>query len=215
MLRKELDTSKSRNLANRAEIRRIADRMDELLYHEEMMWLQRSRISWLMEGDRNTRYFHMQAKWRARKNKIKKLKCGDGSWCDAPDEMKGMARDYFVDMFMADPGVCPNQVLNHVEPKITNEMNEGLCKDFSEKEIADAMFQMGPLKAPRSDGFPARFYQRHWDIMRKNVVVATQRFFSDRALSEGINDTAIVLIPKGNNHEELDEVIINSSPNAF
>jgi hypothetical protein len=118
-------------------------------------------------------------------------------------------------MFTADPGVCPNQVLNHVEPKITNEMNEGLCKDFSEKEIADAMFQMGPLKAPRSDGFPARFYQRHWDIMRKNVVVATQRFFSDRALSEGINDTAIVLIPKGNNPEELDEVIINSSPNAF
>jgi hypothetical protein len=49
----------------------------------------------------------------------------------------------------------------------------------------------------------------------KNVVVATQRFFSDRALSEGINDTAIVLIPKGNNPEELDEVIINSSPNAF
>jgi hypothetical protein len=73
--------------------------------------------------------------------------------------MKGMARDYFADMFMTDPGVCPNQVLNHVEPKITDEMNEGLCKDFSEKEIADAMFQMGPLKAPRPDGFLARFYQ--------------------------------------------------------
>jgi hypothetical protein len=56
---------------------------------------------------------------------------------------------------------------------------------------------------------------RHWDIMSKNVVVATQQFFSDRALSEGINDTTIVLIPKGNNPEELDEVIINSSPNAF
>jgi hypothetical protein len=67
--------------------------------------------------------------------------------------MKNMTRDYFAELFTADPGVCPNQVLDHVVPKITAEMNEGLCKDFSEKEIANAMFQMGPLKVPGLDGF--------------------------------------------------------------
>jgi exonuclease III len=70
---KELDEAKRRDPTNKVEIRRIADHMDELLYHEEMMWLQQSRISWLREGDRNTRFFHMQAKWRTRKNKIKKM----------------------------------------------------------------------------------------------------------------------------------------------
>jgi hypothetical protein len=53
--------------------------MDEVLYREEMMWLQRSRISWLKEGGHNTRFFHMQAKWHARKNKIRKLNRVDGS----------------------------------------------------------------------------------------------------------------------------------------
>ena len=43
--------------ADRQEIRNITDKMNELLYQEEMMWLQRSRITWLKEGDRNTKYF--------------------------------------------------------------------------------------------------------------------------------------------------------------
>jgi hypothetical protein len=42
--------------------------------------LQCSRISWLKEGDRNTRFFDMQGKSRSRKNKIRKLKMEDGSW---------------------------------------------------------------------------------------------------------------------------------------
>jgi hypothetical protein len=89
----------------------------------------------------------MKAKWCAKKNKVQKLKKGDETWCDTSAEMKNMTRSFFVDLFTADPGVCPNQVLNFVEPKVTQEVNEALRSDVSEKEIADALFQMGPLKA--------------------------------------------------------------------
>jgi DNA replication protein DnaC len=60
------------------EIKRIRQRMDEVLYREEMMWLQRSHISWLQEGDRNTKYFHRKAAARSNKNRIKRLKKDDG-----------------------------------------------------------------------------------------------------------------------------------------
>jgi hypothetical protein len=48
--------------------------MDELLHREEIMWLQRSRVSWLREGGRNTKYLHRKAAGRAKKNKIKALR---------------------------------------------------------------------------------------------------------------------------------------------
>jgi hypothetical protein len=62
---------------------------------------------------------------------------------------------------------------------------------------------MGPLKVPSPDGFPACFYQRHWEVLENDVVAPVQKFFEDGILPSGINDTATVLIPKGSNLEEL------------
>lgn len=62
---------------------------------------------------------------------------------------------------------------------------------------------MGPLKAPGPDGFPTRFYQRHWEVLKNDVVAAVEKFFEDGILPSGINDTAIVLILKGPNPKEL------------
>jgi hypothetical protein len=75
--RKKLESLKLSN-ADHREIRRASDHMQELLYKEEMLWLQRSRIAWLKEGDRNTHFFHQKAIWRARRNKIKKLRDDEG-----------------------------------------------------------------------------------------------------------------------------------------
>jgi hypothetical protein len=56
------------------ELRCLRERMDGLLYQEEMMWLQRSQIAWLKEGDRNTKKNHRKATSRAKKNKVKWLR---------------------------------------------------------------------------------------------------------------------------------------------
>jgi hypothetical protein len=57
-LRSKLENLQSRNDANDGEeIKRTMDRMDEILYREEMMWLQRSRVSCLKEGDRKKNIF--------------------------------------------------------------------------------------------------------------------------------------------------------------
>jgi hypothetical protein len=72
--------------------------------------------------------------------------------------MERMATSYFKELFDRDPNINFGELLNLLQERVTPEMNQNLCKDFSEEEIGDALFQIGPLKAPGIDGFPARFY---------------------------------------------------------
>jgi hypothetical protein len=52
-LRKKLKQLTDCNTSsNQNEINLIQSRMDELLHREELMWMQRSRIKWLHEGDK-------------------------------------------------------------------------------------------------------------------------------------------------------------------
>ena len=52
------------------EIRRLESQINAMLVDEEMYWKQRSRVDWLQEGDKNTKYFHAKASARKRKNKV-------------------------------------------------------------------------------------------------------------------------------------------------
>jgi hypothetical protein len=94
-IRKEWCSNPDRGNLGNIDSRLIKHRIDELLYREEMIWLQRFRVAWLKEGDRNTKYFRQQVKWRAQKNKIRKLYRLDGSWCENQKDMQNMARQFF------------------------------------------------------------------------------------------------------------------------
>jgi hypothetical protein len=66
-------------------------------------------------------------------------------------------------------------VLGTVPIKVTPEMNDDLLKPFVEKEVKEALFQMFPTKAPGPDGFPAHFFQQHWEVCGAEVTTVVLR----------------------------------------
>ncbi|KAK1630226.1 hypothetical protein QYE76_004541 [Lolium multiflorum] len=195
--RKKLENLETRSDANsRKAARKVSKELDELLMKEETRWRQRSRISWLREGDRNTNYFHRRASWRQKNNKIEKLQSENGDIIEDATHLEIMTTDFFTELYKADPTVQPGTISQTLTGKIDDDKNKTLCADFTEEEISFALFQIGPTKAPGPDGFPACFFQRNWGKLKEDIIRAVQRFFSDGIMPDGINDTAIVLIPK-------------------
>jgi hypothetical protein len=55
---------------------------------------------------------------------------------------------------------------------------------------------MGPTKAPGLDGFPALFYQVHWDLIQHEICDAIRSFLNGSDIPEVFCDSVIILIPK-------------------
>ncbi|XVF28890.1 hypothetical protein REPUB_Repub15cG0071800 [Reevesia pubescens] len=69
--------------------------------HKESIWRQKSRDRWIREGYRNTKYFHLKAKARVRRNHLGSLKIG-GTWEMDPKKIKAEVREYFQNIFESD-----------------------------------------------------------------------------------------------------------------
>jgi hypothetical protein len=142
-----------------------------------------------------------------KKNNIAKLQKTDGTVTEDIDEIKMMTTDFFKTLYNKDDNVEPDEVLHLFQHKISDDMNNELCKDFIVEETGDALFQIGPMKAPGTDGYPAKKIQRNWDLLREEIIGAVTEFFRTRIMPEGLNDAAIVLIPKTKDASNLKDYI--------
>jgi hypothetical protein len=183
--------------------RQLMSNIAELLAREETMEKQRSRINWMKEGDRNTKFFQARSKERAKCNQINALRNADGVLITDQKDIEDLANDFYMELFTAQPELDIEGVLAHVPVWVTDQMNETLDAPFTAQEVNRALSMMGASKAPGPDGFTAGFFQHHWETVGPGVTTAVLHFLNGGAMPEGVNQTTIVLIPKIKNPQDL------------
>ena len=126
-----------------------------------------------------------------------------GIWRESASEVAEVAISYFENLYMTSYPEKILEVVEAVDPKVTDEMNQMLVKQFTRDEIEAALKQMHPTKSPGPDGLLAIFYQKYWDIVGHDVVGMVLNVLNSNISMTDINKTFITLIPKTNNPAKM------------
>ncbi|KAL0008453.1 hypothetical protein SO802_009955 [Lithocarpus litseifolius] len=145
-------------------VRQVKKEIEVLLDKESTMWAQRSRVLWVKQEDRYTKYFHCCAIRKFRKNSMEGTRDESGIWRVKQEEIVVVMVNYYKLLFSSTEKSVPPCVLACVPTVISEEMNEGLCREFEACEMVTVLQQMAYLKAPSSNGTPPLFYQHFWGM---------------------------------------------------
>jgi hypothetical protein len=174
----------------------LQEQLAVTLYQEECLWYQKSRSQWITDGDRNTKYYHSKTIFRRRKNKILSLRDNTGEWIEDTEALKGLVRQFYIDLFSEDNMVRDSVVSWNTYPNNIENHHNKLNATIDFMECKKALFDMSPYKAPGEDGYPALFFQKCWDTIADSLFRYVNQVWVNPSLVSFINNTLLVMIPK-------------------
>lgn len=130
------------------------------MHKEEIIWFQKARTEWMNDGDRNTTYYHTKTTVRRRRNRVTRLKDESNGWLEGDHEIGALVHRYFKTLFSEEEERRDWIDTEHLWPTVPEGFWNDVGQDICGEEIKRAMFSIGGLKAPGSDGFPALFFNR-------------------------------------------------------
>ncbi|XP_028790082.1 uncharacterized protein LOC114746054 [Neltuma alba] len=131
--------------------------LEKILSKEELMWQQYSRAQWFLQGDRNSRYFHIRATSRRKRNRIEALRLESGIWSYDLKEIMDMGCHFFKALYTENGEGSPSLEFGMKYPTIDAVHINTLGKEVEDTEVKRALFDMGPLKSPGPDGLNPLF----------------------------------------------------------
>ncbi|KAI0510194.1 hypothetical protein KFK09_010794 [Dendrobium nobile] len=171
-------------------------KLSALHEQEEIYWQQKATTRFLVEGDRNTKFFHTMYNKKRVKNYIFKILDKDGRILEDENSIINSGVEHFRSIFnsnftssaIENPYIVPNC--------ISDSENFMLTKPPLEEEIWNIMQTMNLESVAGPDGFTIKFFVNTWHITKVDIIEAVNEFFSGKPYIKFFSSTNIVLIPK-------------------
>lgn len=104
--------------------------------------VSKSRVQWLKCGDMNKKIVHTSTLIRWRHNRIESPQDENDWWMNGSEELVNMALRFLEGLYKSDPN-SGGPILAGFFPRLNPEVMRDLNKDYMEKEIYIALWQMG------------------------------------------------------------------------
>ncbi|XP_026410850.1 uncharacterized protein LOC113306079 [Papaver somniferum] len=121
---------------------RLKARLEYLYNIEELYWKDKSREVWLLEGDRNTSYFHRVTLFKRKRNAISWIKDSSNTILTDRDSIGNSFIDYLKNLYSSQPRQFQDEILNDLPVKISAADNDTLNLPLTAEEIKNDIFQI-------------------------------------------------------------------------
>lgn len=131
-----------------------------VLNQEEELWALKSRVNWMLLGDRNTSFYHISTLVRRKRNSITAIMSNSGEWLHGEREVKEVIWNGFLELFTTSHS---SSTLNSLassswQAQLMNEEHDSIGREVSIDEIKAGLWSLKAFKAPGPDGLHAGFF---------------------------------------------------------
>ncbi|XP_042484054.1 uncharacterized protein LOC122064425 [Macadamia integrifolia] len=148
----------------------------------EKLWVEKAKIRWMEQGDRNSRFFHLSAKMRRIRNTIRYLKKQDGTIVEGREQLGDYIVQFYKDFHKASPTIDHVDLLDSIPMVLQQNDIFFLDSIPGDEEIKKVIWELDPDSTPGPDGFTGAFFRRCW-----NIVEREDKWWGQRSIMEEIN----------------------------
>jgi exonuclease III len=192
------------NEPEREELEKAKVELEALIEDDARRAILRSRVRWLVYGEKPTKYFLGLEKRNAVRKCVTKLITGDA---DVITDSKGVLKElhrFYCQVYQkeATDEKKMNEWFDRVDSfdhhKLPDETAEKLDMPIQGDEFQKALKLMSNGKAPGRDGLPIEWYKAFWDSLEKPLLESVHTSLENKELSVTQKQGVITLIPKPN-----------------
>lgn len=136
---------------------------------EEILWAQKARADWILEGEKNTKFFHASVADKRAHSKIHSIKDDAGNCVTDPIQIAAIG--HFQKQFHSAQDLVVNSQFEGIIPHLVSYLqNQDLVKIPDMEEVKNIVFDMKESISTDPDGFNGKFSHFFFYIIANDLI---------------------------------------------
>ena len=166
--------------------------------------LVRSRLQWLTEGERPSKYFCSLDNRNYIDKTIKKVQLPDGSFVTEQKQVLHHIRNFYSELFNDKEVENDENIFEMLNSHVTQKVDNLLLGEpVTIDELGAVLKKMKPNKSPGIDGITAEFIKVFWGKLKYFIANSIKTCFEKGTFSTTFWKCLITCLPKGNKDRKL------------